>query len=104
MDLHKYFKEHKDDINSSIMEMADELATTRLITSYNLPFEAFLKPEDPDDLDNECTEFKDEYQDEFNKYYDKEYNRITSLMKFDYTAEDGVATEQDELEATAHNN
>lgn len=36
MDLHKYYKEHKDDINSSIMEIAADLATARLGVAHNL--------------------------------------------------------------------
>lgn len=93
MDLHKYYKTHKDDINSSIMEIADELATARLKDAHNLPFEAFVEPEDPDNPDNNCTRFKDEYQDEFNRYYDEEYNRVASLMKFDIAEKDGIAKE-----------
>lgn len=91
MDLHKYYKEHKDDINSSIMEIAVELATARLKDAYNLPFEELVELENPDNPDNDCTHFKDEYQDEFDRYYDEEYNRIASLMKFDCAAEDGLA-------------
>nr|DAI00617.1 MAG TPA: hypothetical protein [Caudoviricetes sp.] len=93
MDLHKYYKEKKDDINSSIMEIASDLATARLKDAYNLPPEAFIEPEAPDDPDNDCTRFKDEYQDEFNRYYDEEYNRVAHLMKFDYAEDNGVAKE-----------
>lgn len=90
MDLHKYYKEHKDNINSSIMEIAVNLATARLKDIHNLSFEALVEPEDPDDSDS-CTQFKEEYQDEFNRYYDEEYNRLANLMKFDYAAKDGIA-------------
>lgn len=100
VDLHKYYKEHKDDINSSIMEIAADLATARLKDTHNLPFEAFVEPENQDDPDNDCTRFKDEYQDEFNWYYDEEYNRIASLIKFDYAAEDGVTGKLIESKAT----
>lgn len=31
MDLNKYYQEHKDDINSSIMEIASDLAEGNLI-------------------------------------------------------------------------
>lgn len=93
MDLHKYYKEKKDDINSSIMEIACNLATARLKDAYDLSSEDFIEPEDPDDPDNDCTRFKDEYQDEFNRYYDEEYNRIARLMKFDYAENDGIAKE-----------
>ena len=90
MDLHKYYKEHKDNINSSIMEIAANLATARLKDSHNLLLESLVEPEDPDDSDS-CTQFKEEYQDEFNRYYDEEYNRLANLMKFDYTEDDGIA-------------
>lgn len=93
MDLHKYYREKKDDINSSIMEIASVLATARLKDAYNLPREAFIEPEDTDDPDNDCTRFKDEYQDEFNRYYDEEYNRVARLMKFNYVEDDGIAKE-----------
>ena len=90
MNLNKYYKEQKDDINSSIMEIAADLATARLKDTHNLPFEALVEPEDPDDSDC-CTQFKEEYQDEFNRYYDEEYNRLANLMKFDYAEDDGIA-------------
>lgn len=90
MDLHKYYKNSKDEINSSIMEIATNLATARLKDIHNLSFEALVEPEDPDDSDS-CTQFKEEYQDEFNRYYDEEYNRLANLMKFDYAAKDGIA-------------
>lgn len=89
MDLHKYYQENKDNINSSIMEIASDLATARLIMKYNQSFEAFQQPQDPNNPDNNCTCFKEEYQDEFNQLYDKEYDRIAKLMKFDYNTEDG---------------
>lgn len=89
MDLHKYYQENKDNINSSIMEIASDLATARLIMKYNQSFEAFQQPQDPNNPDNNCTCFKEEYQDEFNQLYDKEYDRIARLMKFDYNTEDG---------------
>lgn len=91
MDLHKYYKEKKDDINSSIMEIASNLATARLKDAYDLSSEDFIEPKDPDDPGNDCTRFKDEYQDEFNRYYDEEYNRVARLMKFDYAEDDGIA-------------
>lgn len=90
MDLYKYYKEHKDNINSSIMEIAANLATARLKDTHNLLFEALVEPEDPDDSDS-CTQLKEEYQDEFNRYYDEEYNRLANLMKFDYAEDDGIA-------------
>lgn len=90
MDLHKYYKEHKDDINSSIMEIAADLAVARLKDTHDLPLEAFVEPENPDEPDG-CTRYKEEYQDEFNRYYDEEYNRLAGLMKFDYAEKDGIA-------------
>lgn len=99
MDLHKYYKEHKDDINSSIMEIASDLAVARLVDKYKQPFEAFVEPEDPDDPDG-GTCYKEVYQDEYNRFYDEEYDRVASLMKFDYAAKDGVAGETVESKAT----
>ena len=99
MDLHKYYKESKDDINSSIMEIASDLAVARLVDKYKQPFEAFVEPEDPEDPDS-GTCYKEEFQDEYNKFYDEEYDRVASLMKFDYTAEDGVAADSVESKAT----
>ena len=99
MDLHKYYRESKDDINSSIMEIASDLAVARLVDQYKQTFEAFVEPEDPEDPDG-GTCYKEEFQDEYNKFYDEEYDRVASLMKFDYTAEDGVATDSVESKAT----
>ena len=48
MDLHQYYKENKDEINSSIMEIASDLAVARLVDKHKQPFDAFVKPEDPD--------------------------------------------------------
>ena len=69
MDLHKYYKESKDDINSSIMEIASDLAVARLVDQYKQPFEAFVEPEDPEDPDG-GTCYKEEFQDEYNKFYE----------------------------------
>ena len=55
MDLHRYYAENKDDINSSIMEIASDLAVGRMVDKYKQPFEAFVEPDDLDDpreLDN----------------------------------------------------
>lgn len=87
MDLNKYYRENKDEIHSSLMEIAAELATARLKDAHNQPFEAFIEPENPDDPDD-CTCFKEEYQDEYDRYYDEEYNRLALLMKFDYAEND----------------
>lgn len=93
MNLDKYYKESKDEINSSIMEIASSLAISQLINKYQKPFEEFLQPEDPNYPDNDCTRYKEEYQDVFNQFYDKEYERLTKLMKFDYNAENGQIQE-----------
>lgn len=49
MDLHQYYKENKDEINSSIMEIASELASAGLVEKHGKPFDEFVEPEDPDD-------------------------------------------------------
>lgn len=89
MDLHHYYKENKDRINSSIMEVACDLATARLMNVHQAPFEAFVEPDDSDDPDS-GTRYKEEFQDEFDKYYGEEYERVASLMQFDIGAEDGI--------------
>lgn len=99
MDLHQYHKENKDEINSSIMEIASELAVARLVDKYQQTFEAFVEPEDPDDPDS-GTCYKEEYQEEYNRFYDDEYDRLTQLMKFDITAHDGIVADCIESRAT----
>lgn len=89
MNLEQHYKENKDQIHSSFMEIASDLAVARLINKYKQPFEAFQQPEDPDNPDNGCTCYKEEYQDEFNQFYDEEYDRLAKLMNFDYNTEDG---------------
>ncbi len=88
--LHQYYKNHKDDINSSIMELACDLAAARLMNEHGQPFEAFVEPDDPDDPES-GTHYKEEFQAEFDRYYDEQYDRIARLMKFDLNADDGVA-------------
>ena len=88
--LHRYYKNRKDDINSSIMELACDLAAARLMNEHGQPFEAFVEPDDPDDPEG-GTHYKKEFQDEFDRYYDEQYDRIARLMKFDFNADDGVA-------------
>lgn len=90
MNLHKYYKENKGEINSSIMEIASDLAVGRLMQEHKQPFEAFVEPDDPDDPES-GTHYKAEYQDEFNRYYDEEYARVAGLMKFDLGSAGGVA-------------
>lgn len=89
MDLNHYYATNKDEINSSIMEIASDLAVGRMVDKYKQPFEAFVEPDDPDDPDG-GTHYKEEFQDEYNKFYDEEYERVASLMKFDIGTEDGI--------------
>lgn len=44
--LHRYYKDNKDDINSSIMELACDLAAARLMNEHGQPFEAFVEADD----------------------------------------------------------
>lgn len=90
MDLNHYYATNKDNINSSIMEIACDLAAARLMNAHQAPFEAFVEPEDPDG----GTRYKEEFQDEFDKYYGEEYERVAALMKFDYEEEDGIRKEK----------
>ena len=90
MNLNEYYRNHKDAINSSIMEIACDLAVGRLLSAHDAPFETFVEADDPDDPDS-GTHYKEEYQKEYDTYYDKEYARVAKLMKFDYCQEDGVA-------------
>ncbi|WP_242493258.1 hypothetical protein [Alistipes senegalensis] len=89
MNLNHYYAKNKDRINSSIMEIASDLAVGRMVDKYKQPFEAFVEPDDPDDPDGE-THYKEEFQDEYNKFYDEEYERVASLMRFDIGPEDGI--------------
>lgn len=93
MNLNHYYAENKDRINSSIMEIASDLAVGRMVDKYKQPFEAFVEPDDPDDSDSE-THYKEEFQDEYNKFYDEEYERVASLIRFDIGEEDGVRKEE----------
>ena len=90
MNLHEYYRNHKDAINASIMDIACDLAVGRLLNAHGAPFETFVEADDPDDSDG-GTHYKEEYQKEYDTYYDKEYARVAKLMKFDYCQEDGVA-------------
>lgn len=94
MDLNHYYATNKDNINSSIMEIASDLAVGRMVDKYKQPFEAFVEPDDPDDPDG-GTHYKEEFQDEYNRFYDEEYERVASLMRFDIGAEDGIRKEED---------
>ena len=99
MNLHQYYKENRDEINSSIMEIASDLAIARLVDKHKLPFDAYVEQEDPDDPDS-GTCYKEEYQDEYNRFYDEEYNRLAQLMKFDITSPDGIARNGNESRVT----
>ena len=90
MNLHEYYRNHKDAINASIMDIACDLAVGRLLNAHGAPFETFVEADDPDDSDG-GTHYKEEYQKEYDTYYDKEYARVAKLMKFDYCQDDGVA-------------
>ena len=90
MNLHEYYRNHKDAINASIMDIACDLAVGRLLNAHGAPFEIFVEADDPDDPDG-GTHYKEEYQKEYDTYYDKEYARVAKLMKFDYCQDDGVA-------------
>ena len=46
MNLHEYYRSHKDAINSSIMEIACDLAVGRLLTAHDAPFETFVEADD----------------------------------------------------------
>lgn len=94
MDLNHYYAKNKDNINSSIMEIACDLAVARLMNAHQASFEAFVEPDDPDDPDS-GTHYKKEFQSEYDKYYDEEYERLASLMRFDIGAEDGIRREKD---------
>ena len=86
MNLHEYYRNHKDAINASIMDIACDLAVGRLLNAHGAPFETFVEADDPDDPDG-GTHYKEEYQKEYDTYYDKEYARVAKLMKFDYCQE-----------------
>ena len=90
MNLHEYYRNHKDAINASIMDIACDLAVGRLLNAHGAPFETFVEADDPDDPDG-GTHYKEEFQKEYDTYYDEEYARVAKLMKFDYCQEDGVA-------------
>lgn len=94
-DLNRYYRENKDSIHSSIMELACDLAAARLMNEHGRPFEAFVEPDDSDDPES-GTHYKEEFQDEFNRYYDEQYDRIAGLMKFDIGAEDGIRDKEPE--------
>lgn len=91
MDLNQYYAANKSKINSSIMEIAAEMAEARLVEKHRKFPEEFVEPENPDEPDNNCVRYKEEYQNEFNEFYDEEYERVASLMKFDFGEKNGIA-------------
>lgn len=101
-DLNRYYRENKDEINSSIMELACDLAAARLMNEHGQPFKAFVEPDDPDDPES-GTHYKDEFQDEFDRYYDEEYDRIARLMKFDLGMEAGIREETSDESVSLQN-
>ena len=77
MNLNEYYRNHKDAINSSIMEIACDLAVGQLLNAHDAPFETFVEADDPDDPDS-GTHYKEEFQKEYDKYYDgEEYARVS---------------------------
>lgn len=89
MDLNAYYRKNRDDINSSVMEIASELAVARLCHRHGQPFEAFVE-QDGDTPEDSGTCYKDEFQDEYNRLYDEAYEQLAALMKFDVTSPDGT--------------
>ena len=61
MNLNEYYRNHKDAINSSIMEIACDLAVGQLLNAHDAPFETFVEADDPDDPDS-GTHYKEEFQ------------------------------------------
>ena len=94
--LHRYYKDRKDDINSSIMEIACDLAVGRLLNAHDAPFETFVEANDPDDPDG-GPHYKEVFQKEYDTYYDEEYARVATLMRFDYCQDDGVAASPEDM-------
>lgn len=90
MDLNYYYATNKENINSSIMEIACDLAEARLAEKYGNNPDELVEPENPDAPDNGCVRYKEEYQDEFDELYDEEYERVASLMRFDIGEENGI--------------
>ena len=43
MNLHEYYRNHKDAINASIMDIACDLAVGRLLNAHGAPFEIFVE-------------------------------------------------------------
>jgi hypothetical protein len=81
-----------DEINSSIIRLATELAEKALVDRHNLL---------PDGLyDGE--EYKEEFQDEFNKLYDSYYDQLNELATLRYELHsDGSSGESDKRELWA---
>jgi hypothetical protein len=69
-----YSQSVKDTVNSTIMEMACQLAEKEMVDGYGKLPEYFA------DNNGEYTEF---YRDIFNPLYDKYYNRLAELADFE---------------------
>ena len=95
MNLNEYYRNHKDAINASIMEIACDLAVGRLLSTHDTPFETFVETADPDDPDS-GTPYTEEFQKEYDTYYDEEYARVAKLMRFDHCQDDGVAASSED--------
>lgn len=95
MNLNEYYRNHKDAINASIMEIACDLAVGRLLNAHDAPFETFVDADDHDDPDS-GTRYKEGFQKEYDKYYDEEYARVAKLMRFDHCQDDGVAASSED--------
>ncbi|WP_291125483.1 hypothetical protein [Dysgonomonas sp. UBA7698] len=65
-----------DNTNSSIMQLACELAEKELVDKYSILPEAMM--------DESGENYTDKYQDGFNLFYDKYYNQIAGLADFEY--------------------
>ena len=90
MNLHEYYRSHKEAINTSIMEIACDLAVGRLLSAHDAPFQTFVEADDPDDPDG-GTHSTEEFQKQDVTYFDEEFAPVAKLMNFDYCQDDGVA-------------
>lgn len=83
VDYNEHFKQNMDEINSSIMEIASDLAVARLFLNHpTLVWGDFIEPDDLEKPDA-GTHYKPEYQEQYNESYDEEYDRIARVFKFE---------------------
>ena len=80
MNLNEYYRNHKDAINSSIMEIACDLAVGQLLNAHDAPFETFVEADDPDDPDS-GTHYKEEFQKEYDKYKEALQGKLDAIKK-----------------------